>query len=95
MSIGGFFKKVGKVVSAPVVYPVKAIKQGVEKTMFAAIKNSIYGIIRTVLAVAFGALIQGGSMTTGQLDELAGFIGGAIILLWSVWEKAKAAKAEQ
>lgn len=79
MTFGGVFKKLGHVVTAP----VRAVKQGVQHTMQAA----ILGIVRHVLTTLGGVLVANGTLTS---DMLQNGIGAVVILVgiaWSVLNK--------
>jgi outer membrane murein-binding lipoprotein Lpp len=84
-------KKVGKVVAYPVTAPVKLAKKGVEKTMTEALK----GVIRTLVAAAFGGMVVSGALSQSQVDEIAGAIGTLLIIAWSVRDKLKAQQKQQ
>jgi hypothetical protein len=49
------------------------------------------GIVRTVLAAYGGKLVESGLITSDQLSQGIGAVVVLLTLLWSVWQKRRAA----
>jgi uncharacterized membrane protein YdjX (TVP38/TMEM64 family) len=49
------------------------------------------GIVRTVLAAYGGKLVESGLITADQLSQGIGAIIVVLTLLWSIWQKRRAA----
>lgn len=82
-----WLKKVGRVLAAPVTYPVRAVQRKVERTMQAAIA----GVVRHLITTVGGALVTSGVLSADDLSTLAG--AGAIVVgvVWSLLNKKAAA----
>ena len=79
-NVGRLLTRLGRIVAAPVVVPIRAAKRAAEKTMQAM----ILGVIRHLLTWGGGFLWAG--------DDLAQFVAAAatiVGLVWSVVEKRK------
>jgi len=85
------WKKLGRIVSAPVRVPVNLAKKGVDKVMDAA----TLGIIRHVLTALGGYLVARGYLSESDVPEAVGAAITVGVMVWSYLKNRRAKAAIQ
>lgn len=71
------------------------VQQKEEQTGQPALETVIGTVIRNLVTAAGGGLVTAGLVTTEELATIAGAVVVGVGLLWSWWQKKKAAKRTQ
>lgn len=53
----------------------------------------IGGLVRHGLGIAAGGAVANGTVTGSQIEVIGGAITSVLVVVWSIWQKKRAAKA--